>query len=96
MSKGSNARPFSISHDKFAEQFDSIFRSKTAPAGCAHEVTIANPEDDVAITRCVECSAAVPWLKQRIGLCTCEPRECREAEARNCRDWTKRNVEDGK
>jgi len=61
MSKGSNARPFSISHDKFAEQFDSIFRPKTAPAGCS-----------------------------------CEPGECREAEARNCRDWTKRNVEDGK
>ena len=66
MGKGSGARPFSVPYDKFAQQFDSIFKPKSAPA------------------------------RGETTGCGCEPGQCREAEARNCRDWTKRNVEDGK
>lgn len=58
--KGSAARPYSVTPDQFADNFDAIFGKKKP---CEHLATIARPEDDIAILECISCGENLTWLQ---------------------------------
>ncbi len=39
MSKGSRPRPYSVSQEQFANNYDAIFRKKTGTCGCGRSPT---------------------------------------------------------